>query len=97
MLQNAGVTLTARGRMAITRGTSAATFEVTASDVGALEPWSGRKAHGTATGRGELVGTFDLPRVRATFETPRISDPTVGTFETLTGRIDAEFPVWILD
>jgi autotransporter translocation and assembly factor TamB len=96
-LQNSGVTLTARGRMAITKGTSAATFEVAASDVGALEPWSGRKAHGSANGHGELSGTFDVPRVRVTFDTPSVTDSEIGTLETVNGTLDVEFPDWVLD
>ena len=96
-LQNSGVTFTGRGRVAITRGVSDATFEVNATDVAPLEPWTGRKAHGKATGQGRLTGAFDAPRIRAEFASPRLSDPALGVFSVIAGDIDAVFPEWYLD
>ena len=93
-LEGRGVTISARGRMALTAGTSRATFEITATDVIALEPWSGEPAHGPASGAGELLGTFDLPHVVATFESARLTEVGLGTFETIAGRLDADFADW---
>lgn len=96
-LENRGVVFTGRGRVAITRGDSKATFEVLAGDVGYLKPWTGRAALGAATGRGELLGTWDLPRIRATFASPRLSDPVLGVYTTVAGDADVVFPEWYLD
>lgn len=96
-LQNDRATLRGRGRIAITRGDSSATFDVTAADVAAFEPWSGRETHGPATARGDLSGPFDAPRVKGTFESAKIADPTLKTFEQLSGQLDLVFPEWVLD
>ena len=96
-LENRGVLFTGRGRVAITRGDSKATFEVLAGDVRYLEPWTGRAALGTAQGRGELLGAWDLPRIRATFTSPRLSDPALGVYTTIAGDADVVFPEWYLD
>lgn len=96
-LHNRGVTFTGRGRVAVTRGGSDATFEVSATDVAPLEPWTGRTARGTATGQGRLTGAFDAPRIRAQFSSPRLSDPSLGVFTAMDGDIDAVFPEWYLD
>lgn len=89
-----GLVFSARGRMAITAGTSRATFELSASDVIALEPWSGEPAHGAASGSGELTGPFDVPRVAATFQSPRMTEAGLGTFDMIAGRLDADFADW---
>jgi len=96
-LQNQGVSFTGRGRIAVSAGESNTTFEVTATDVASLEPWTGRAAHGALTARGELLGTFDAPRVRATFESPRVNDPSLGALGGVTGAVDVVFPEWVLD
>jgi hypothetical protein len=61
-LQTGGVTLTGRGRVAITRGESAATFEVAATDVAPLEPWTGRAAHGAIVAMRQMVRSWSLSR-----------------------------------
>lgn len=96
-LRNRGASVTAQGPLAVTRGSSNVRFEVKASDVGPLEPWTGRKASGAATGTGTIGGTFDLPRVTATFASSALSDPALGTFDALSGHMDVVFPDWILD
>lgn len=96
-LRNTGVTLRARGRLAVTRGESQATFDVAATDLGVLQPWSGRAARGAATGQGQLLGAFDAPHAIVSFNGARMSDPSLGVFESLTGTLDVVFPEWYLD
>ena len=95
--QNNGVTFTGRGRVAISGATSSATFDVVAADVAPLEPWTGRRAHGAAKGSGTLQGAFDAPRIVAAFESPQLSDPSLGTFDRVSGTLDAVFREWYLD
>jgi hypothetical protein len=86
--EGGGVTMTGRGRIAVTAGTSRATFEVVAADIFALEPWSGQVAHGPISATGELLGTFEMPHVRATFESA-IAEPDLGTPEQLADTISS--------
>lgn len=96
-LQNRGVALRGHGRVAVSKGDSDAAFDVTASDVTVLQPWSGRTTRGAATAHGQLTGAFNLPRTKGTFESPHIADPSLGTFDGLAGTLDVEFPEWVLD
>jgi autotransporter translocation and assembly factor TamB len=93
-ISGGGVVMTSRGRIAISAGTSDATFEMQADDVFALQPWSGQVAHGAASAKGQLRGTFELPRVIASFSSPRFSEPDLGILERATGTLDVEFPEW---
>ena len=97
LLENRGVRATATGWLAITQGQSSVLFEVAASDVGVLEPWTGRKATGSVTGTGTVTGAFDLPRVTAAFGGPLLADPQLGRYEHVVGTTDITFPEWYLD
>ncbi len=93
-LEGQGLRVTARGRIAITAGVSAATFEVTAVDVDALKPWTERDVHGPLTAQGEIRGTFDAPRITATGTSAALTDSILGTFSSVAANVDFVLPEW---
>lgn len=93
-LEGDGLHVTARGRIAVTAGESAATFEATATDIHVLEPWTGRTLHGPATAHGELRGTFEAPRVTGAVESGQLTDSELGAFASLAGTFDLTIPEW---
>ncbi|TAK16667.1 MAG: translocation/assembly module TamB, partial [Acidobacteria bacterium] len=93
-LEGPGLHVTGRGRFAVTKGVSAATFEMIATDVHSLEPWTGRVIHGAATARGELRGAFDAPRIIASGESAEITDSELGRLTHVAATIDFTLPEW---
>lgn len=96
-VQNRGVRATASGWMAVSRGASTVKFDVTAIDVGALEPWTGRKATGVVAGSGTIDGAFDAPHIVATYKGATLADPILGAFTNASGTVDILIPEWYLD
>lgn len=93
-LEGQGLHVTARGRIAITAGVSAATFEVTATDVDALKPWTERDLHGPLSAQGEIRGTWDAPRIVGTGNSATLTDSILGTFTSVAATIDFVLPEW---
>lgn len=93
-LEGQGIHVNARGRLAITAGVSAATFEVTAVDVDAFKPWTLRDMHGPLSAQGEIRGTFDAPRISGTGTSASIVDSILGTFTSASATIDFVLPEW---
>jgi hypothetical protein len=93
-LEGGGLHVTGRGRIAITAGESAATFEASADDVAVLEPWTGRKLTGPAKMQGELRGAFDAPRIVGTADSAAITDSILGAFTSVAATLDFTLPEW---
>lgn len=93
-LEGRGLHITGRGKIAINAGESAATFEVGAADIAAMEPWMGRVVHGALTARGQLRGPFDAPRITGAAESPEVVDVTAGTFTQAAATVDFTLPDW---
>src|SRR6185503_10549981 len=78
----------------ISAGESAATFEASATDIGVLEPWTGRKMTGPAKFQGELRGAFDAPRIIGTADSSAITDSVLGEFTSVAAALDFTLPEW---